>query len=46
MLIETPAPVRLEDYTPPSFTVEAVRLDVDIRDGETMGGAWRPGSIA
>ena len=36
MLIETPAPVHLEDYTPPSFFVDAVHLDVDIRPGETI----------
>ena len=36
MSIETPVPILLEDYTPPSFVVETVRLDVDIRAGETI----------
>ena len=33
---DTPTPVRLEDYTPPPFLIEAVKLDVDVRETGTI----------
>ena len=30
-----PKSIRLSDYSAPAYTTEAVRLHVDIRDGET-----------
>jgi aminopeptidase N len=32
MLIQTPPTIRLQDYTPPSFLISDVELDVDIRE--------------
>ena len=33
---DTPTPIRLEDYTPPPFLIDAVKLDVDVRETGTI----------
>ncbi|MDR1163353.1 MAG: aminopeptidase N [Candidatus Accumulibacter sp.] len=38
-MTDTHAAVRLEDYTPPPWLIDSVRLDVDVRAGETIVGA-------